>query len=271
MRSSSDSNSQPAVARDHDLAVQHEAGIGAAHGPERLDQLREVSVQRLQVPRLQVELLAVAEDEGPEAIPLRLVAPAVADGQLGSGLGQHRLDGRRNREGHRRPMIRGAIGHTPARHGDQPSVPGCRGHRHRLAVPGPHRERHRAGGLRHVPGLAGGGEPQPDPVRLRGRASWTRCCSPTRTSTTAVASRPSCGRAITGRSSPPPPRPTWPRSSCATPPSCRARPKPDGAASIRTRRPPTTPTCSRRRPRRSSRPRTTRRCRSGSARRRRRA
>ena len=27
---------------------------------------------------------------------------------------QHRLDGRRNREGHSRPMIRGAIGHTPA-------------------------------------------------------------------------------------------------------------------------------------------------------------
>ena len=40
------------------------------------------------------------------------------------------------------------------------------------------------------------------------------------------------------------PRPTWPRSSCATRPSCRARLKPDGAASIRTRRLPPTPTCS---------------------------
>src|SRR5687768_8666418 len=92
---------QAAVAGDHDLAVEDEARLRAADAAERLAELREVSVQGLQVPRLQVDLRAIAKDEGSETVPLRLVAPPVTDGQLRSGLGQHRLNRRRNREGHR--------------------------------------------------------------------------------------------------------------------------------------------------------------------------
>ena len=271
MRSSSDSkSSQPSRA----ITISPSSTKRASAPPtasSRLDQLREVSVQRFQVPRLQVELLAVAEDEGPEAIPLGLVAPPVADGQLGRGLGQHRFDGRRNREGHRRPMIRGAIGHTPARHGDQTSVPGCRGHRHRLAVPGSHRERRRAGGLRHVPGLAGGGEPQPDPVRLRGgrvgrAAAHARPPRPLRSHSGAGAGGLSrADRHHLGHR-----RPLRDRAARRGQAAGRGR-SPMAPQASRSRRQPPTPTCSRRRRQPKRRQRTTRRCRSGSARPRRRA
>ena len=43
---------EPSVAGDHDLAVQHEAGGGTAERAKGSEELREVSVQRLQVPRL---------------------------------------------------------------------------------------------------------------------------------------------------------------------------------------------------------------------------
>ena len=46
---------------------------------------------------------------------------------------------------------------------------------------------------------------------------------------------------------------------CVMLPSCRAKPKRGGAASIRTRQLPATPTCRRKRPPRSGRPRTTKR------------
>src|SRR5687767_2433201 len=92
---------QATVAGDHDLAVEDKARLGAANASKRLAELREISVQGLQVPRLQVDLRAITKDEGPKTVPLRLVAPPVADGQLRSGLGQHRLNRRRNREGQR--------------------------------------------------------------------------------------------------------------------------------------------------------------------------
>ena len=62
-------------------------------------ELREVAVERLEVARLDVDLVAVAEDERPEAVPLRLEQPAVALGQAVDGLGEHRLDRRLEREG----------------------------------------------------------------------------------------------------------------------------------------------------------------------------
>ena len=70
---------EAAVARDDDLAVEH-AALGQ-RGAERVGQLGEVAVQRLEVARLRVDLVAVAEDERPEAVPLRLEQPAVVGRQ----------------------------------------------------------------------------------------------------------------------------------------------------------------------------------------------
>ena len=49
---------------DDHLAVQHEPGVRAAQGQERPVELGEVSVQRLQVAGLEVDIGAVTEDEG---------------------------------------------------------------------------------------------------------------------------------------------------------------------------------------------------------------
>ena len=57
------------------------------------DQLGEVAGERPLVAAAQLDLVAVAEHEAAEAVPLRLVQPAVALGQGGGGLGQHRCDG----------------------------------------------------------------------------------------------------------------------------------------------------------------------------------
>ena len=57
----------------------------AAHRAERRLELREVAVERLQVAGLDVELVAVAEDDGAEPVPLRLVDPARAVGEAGVG------------------------------------------------------------------------------------------------------------------------------------------------------------------------------------------
>ena len=61
---------------DDDLAVEHDARVG-----ER--ELREVARQRTAVARLQVHVAAVDERDRAEAVPLRLVGPALALGQLG--------------------------------------------------------------------------------------------------------------------------------------------------------------------------------------------
>ena len=64
-----------AVPGDDDLAVE-DAAL-RQRGAQRLGQLREVAIQRLQVARLRVDLVAVAEDEGAEAVPFGLEQPAV--------------------------------------------------------------------------------------------------------------------------------------------------------------------------------------------------
>src|SRR5206468_13097170 len=51
---------ESAAARDHDLAVEH-AALGQLSG-ERLDQLGVIACERLLVPTLQVDVVAVAED-----------------------------------------------------------------------------------------------------------------------------------------------------------------------------------------------------------------
>ena len=87
------------VALDHDLAVEHEPPVG--EGGHGLDHLGEVAVHGLAVAALEEDLVAVAEHEGAEAVPLGLVAPPLALGNVGRGTGELGQDGGREREGHR--------------------------------------------------------------------------------------------------------------------------------------------------------------------------
>ncbi len=75
---------------DDHLAVE-DAAVGQGR-PERRREFGEVAIQRLEVAALDIGFVAVAEDQCPEAIPLRLIEPAVADGDFVGELGQHRLD-----------------------------------------------------------------------------------------------------------------------------------------------------------------------------------
>ena len=75
-------------AGDHELGVDH-APLGQG-GAERVDQLGEVARQRALVAAAQLHLVAVAEHDAAEAVPLRLVEPAVAFGEGVGGLGEHR-------------------------------------------------------------------------------------------------------------------------------------------------------------------------------------
>jgi hypothetical protein len=84
-RSWSASKSSPPGPGDHDLAVEHAARRAAAPAA-RSSQLGEVAVERLEVAALDVDVAAVAEDERAEAVPLRLVDPAVAVGRQVSGV-----------------------------------------------------------------------------------------------------------------------------------------------------------------------------------------
>src|SRR5471032_191272 len=83
---------------DDDLAVEY-AAIGKSCG-QRREELREVSVQRLLVAALQQDLVAVAEDERPKAVPLRLELPPLAIWQRGGRDGQHRSERVRERQAH---------------------------------------------------------------------------------------------------------------------------------------------------------------------------
>ena len=91
-----------AVGRDHDLPVD-DAAL-RERGAERLGELREVAVERLEVATLDQDLVAVAEDDRPEAVPFRFVQPAVADGQVVARLREHRLERRVEGQAHRRSL-----------------------------------------------------------------------------------------------------------------------------------------------------------------------
>ena len=80
---------ETAVALDHDLAV--ERGVGREEVAERA-QLGEVAEQRPLVPAPERELAAVVLEHAAEAVPLRLVLPAVALGQLADELCLHRRE-----------------------------------------------------------------------------------------------------------------------------------------------------------------------------------
>src|SRR4051794_19260247 len=75
------------VSGDHDLAVQCEASGGQC--PERADQLGEVARERSLVAAPQVDLLAVAEDQAPEPVPLWLVEVSTPR-ELSLEAGEHR-------------------------------------------------------------------------------------------------------------------------------------------------------------------------------------
>ena len=77
---------------DDDLTVDDEAGIGATQGEQRRVELGEVSVQRLAIARLEEDRCPVAEGDGAEPVPLRLIGPAVSGRDLRCRLGQHRLE-----------------------------------------------------------------------------------------------------------------------------------------------------------------------------------
>ena len=67
---------------------------------QRVVQLGKVAIERPQVAALDVHLGAAAKDDRAEAVPLRLVQEAVAGGKLVGELREHRLDRRREDEGH---------------------------------------------------------------------------------------------------------------------------------------------------------------------------
>ena len=78
MRCCSASKSSPAVGGDDDLAVE-DAALGQL-GLHRLDELGEVAGHRPLVAAAELDLVAVAEDDAAEAVPLRLVRGARRDG-----------------------------------------------------------------------------------------------------------------------------------------------------------------------------------------------
>ena len=88
---------EPAVAGDDDLAVDHATLRQVA--PDGLDHLGEVARHRPLLAAADLDLVAVAEHDRAEAVPLRLVELAGRD--RGHGLGQHRRDRRQHRQVHR--------------------------------------------------------------------------------------------------------------------------------------------------------------------------
>ena len=78
---------EAAGADDDDLAVE-DTPLGQCPG-ERGGQLGEIPVHRFFVTALQQDLVAVAEHQGSEAVPLRLELPATVVGQPIGGCRQH--------------------------------------------------------------------------------------------------------------------------------------------------------------------------------------
>ncbi len=101
-----------AVARDHDLAV----GDVAAG---REDDLGEVAPQGLAGARLHHDVVAVHEDDRPEAVELALVRPAVALRHLAGRAGELGRDGRGERQAHPAEPTRGLALDGHARRGSR--------------------------------------------------------------------------------------------------------------------------------------------------------
>src|SRR5512132_296175 len=103
---------------DHDLAVQHRA-LGQ-RATEVLDELGEVPVERALVAAPELDLVAVAEHDAAEAIPLRLVEQPVAGREIANELREHRRHRRRDRERHARAARTAATASTVASSSSSP-------------------------------------------------------------------------------------------------------------------------------------------------------
>ncbi len=88
--------------RHDDLAVDHTL-VGEAVA-QRVEQLREVARERSLVSRSEVDLVAIAKDDAAEAVPLGFEREVAGVGDAVDGLGQHRLDGRNDRQVHDRRL-----------------------------------------------------------------------------------------------------------------------------------------------------------------------
>ncbi len=102
--------------RDNDLAIDHAAVRQV--GPQGLDHFGEVPGHRALVPAADLHLVAVAEDDRPETVPLGLVAHRPGRDFL-DGLGEHRRDRGHHRQIHR-PIIADAaapVRRSPDSHG----------------------------------------------------------------------------------------------------------------------------------------------------------
>jgi hypothetical protein len=82
---------EPAFAGDHDLAVEYR--VGRQRAAQRRFELGEVTRERFEIAALDVELVACAEHQGAEAVPLGLVRELALRGQRLEVPRQHGLDG----------------------------------------------------------------------------------------------------------------------------------------------------------------------------------
>jgi hypothetical protein len=78
---------EPSFDRHDDLAVEHELFL--LQCARRVGDFGKVARQRLAGLRLNVDVVAVAEDDGAEAVPLRLELPRLAGGDLVDALRFH--------------------------------------------------------------------------------------------------------------------------------------------------------------------------------------
>ena len=89
---------EPVRGGDDDLSIHHTPA--RQRRSERVVHLGEVAIERLEIAALDVHVRAVAEHDGAEPVPLRLVQERATGGQRLGDLGQHRLDRRGDGEGH---------------------------------------------------------------------------------------------------------------------------------------------------------------------------
>src|ERR1700680_2838226 len=91
------------IARDDYLAIEH-AALGELRF-QRIDQLGEVSIERLLISALDENLIAISEDERAKAVPFGLENPCFAGRELPDSLREHRENWRIDGEVHQ-GMIR---------------------------------------------------------------------------------------------------------------------------------------------------------------------